>query len=287
MPAPSQLVVKDKNSLGKLLDNPETKQSFLDVMPRIMTVDKVMKMAMVAVSKNPKLLQCTQTSFLKAMIDAAELGLTFGGALSTSYLIPYGKQVQFQVGYRGLIELAYRSGKVEAIESHIIYENDEYSITHGTKPELEHKPLIIGDRGKPIAVYAVATLANGRVVTELMTVGEVEAVRAVSQNKNGSTWKLHWGQMARKTVIKRLANSLPRSPELMRGIEIDNSYNPLIEIKPKEDDIEIDPETGEPLTRTEKVARKMKESQPEAEASLPKDKEKPKVEAVEEDFKFD
>ncbi len=253
------LVVQDKDTLETLLQTDEAKQSFIDVMPKIMTVDKVMKMALIAVSKTPKLLQCTKTSFLQSVIDAAELGLTFGGAMATSYLIPYGKECQFQVGYKGLIELAYRSGKVNAIESHVIYDNDEYYVEHGTQPKLIHKPLMKGDRGPVVAVYAVAILTNGTPVAEVMTVDEVEKVRAISQNENGTTWTQHWGQMARKTVIKRLANSLPKSPELIRGIEIDNSYNPLIEIKAQPADIDIDSETGEVLTGTQKMERALTE----------------------------
>ena len=90
-------------------------------LPRVMTSERFSRMVLTAITQTPKLAQCSPQSFIGAMLNAAQLGLEPNTPLGQAYLIPYGNQCQFQIGYKGLIDLAHRSGEIKDIEAHIVY----------------------------------------------------------------------------------------------------------------------------------------------------------------------
>ena len=100
-------------------------------LPSVITPERFTRIVLSAISVNPKLGQCTPQSFLGAMMTSAQLGLEVNTPLGQAYVLPYnnkGKmEAQFQLGYKGLIDLAYRSGEVEVIQAHVVYENDEFT----------------------------------------------------------------------------------------------------------------------------------------------------------------
>lgn len=171
----------------------------------------------------PKLMQCSPASLMAAMMTVGQLGLEPDKATGHVYLIPYGREVQVVIGYRGLIELARRSGQIKSIMARIAYAGDEFEIRLGTDEGITHRPALKG-RGDPIAVYAVATLNDGTQVFDWMTVEEVEAVRERSRSGKSGPWTTDWGEMARKTVVRRLAKYLPLSPELADGLAADGAH---------------------------------------------------------------
>lgn len=217
-----------KRNLEGLLRREEFQRSLADVAPKHITKERIVKLALVAASRQPKLFECTPQSFLQSVMKSAELGLDCVGTLGQGYLVPYynGKikafECQFIVGYQGLIELARRSGNISRIESRVVYEKDEFIVEYGLEPKLIHKPYLGGDRGKIVCVYAIAELKDGSRQVEVMTLDEVERIRDRSKAKEGGPWVTDFAEMARKTVIRRLAKYLPLSPELAKAIETDD-----------------------------------------------------------------
>jgi len=215
------------------------KANLATVLPKHLTAERVTKIALLAYSKTPKLRECSMESVYAAVLQAAELGLEPGGALGHAYLVPYGQSCTFIPGYRGLIELARRSGEIESIEAHVIRERDTYEVEFGLDPKLQHKPFLDGDAGGLKLVYAVARLKGGQVQTEVMTKAQVDAIRARSRSGNNGPWVTDYEEMARKTVVRRLCKYLPLSPEKAEALAgalaaDDADSGPVIDLAPSE-----------------------------------------------------
>ena len=207
------------------------KDSIAAVLPKHLNADRLLKIALVAVSKNELLMKCSQTSILQSVMTAAQLGLDCGGALGSAYLVPFfdnkksAYECQLVIGYRGLIDLARRSGQIVSIEARIVYEGDTFDLDYSIEgAKLTHKPCLDGDPGPMRLVYGVACLKDGGHQFELMTKAQIEKIKAISQTgkKNFGPWRDHYDEMARKTVVKRLAKYLPISVELTDAIDNDN-----------------------------------------------------------------
>lgn len=188
--------------------------------PKHLSVDRMARIAATELRKTPALLNTTPASFLGAVMQSAQLGLEPGSALGQAYLVPYGNQCQLILGYRGMIDLARRSGQVLSLNAYAVREGDDFNFQLGLKPDIHHVPRLEADRiKKPITyVYAVATLKGGGYQFEVMSRAEVEAVRAKAKSKN--IWNSYFEEMAKKTVIRRLFKYLPVSIE---ALEITNA----------------------------------------------------------------
>lgn len=154
-------------------------------------------------------------------MTSAQLGLE-PGPLGEAYLVPYGDQVTFIPGYRGLIKLAWNSGQLRTIAARVVHENDEFSYAYGLHPDLVHKPGR-GDRGGITDVYAAATLLDGGAEFEVMSVAEVEAIRARSRAGKKGPWVTDWEAMSRKTCVRQLAKWLPMATTLNRALAVEGS----------------------------------------------------------------
>lgn len=188
--------------------------------PKHLNADRMARIAATEVRKNKALLNTEPTSFLGSVMQAAQLGLEPGSALGQAYLVPYGNQCQLIIGYKGMIDLARRSGQVLSLNAYAVREGDDFNFQLGLKPDIHHVPSLEADRiNKPITyVYAVATLKGGGYQFEVMSRAEVEAVRAKAKSKN--IWNSYFEEMAKKTVIRRLFKYLPVSIE---ALEITNA----------------------------------------------------------------
>lgn len=171
-------------------------------------------------------------------MQSAQLGLEPGSALGQAYLVPYGNQCQLILGYRGMIDLARRSGQVLSLNAYAVREGDEFNYQLGLHPDIHHVPSCEADRvKKPITfVYAVATLRGGGYQFEVMSRAEVEAVKAKAKSKN--IWNNYFEEMAKKTVIRRLFKYLPVSIEALQITNVDAKREAGEEVKP-EDVIDI------------------------------------------------
>lgn len=192
-------------------------------LPSVLTAERFSRMVSTAITKNSKLAECTPQSFIGAMLTAAQLGLEPNTPLGQAYLIPYGNACQFQIGYKGLLELAYRSGDIKTLEARCVYENDEFSIEYGLNPNLIHKPCF-RDKGELIGVYAVYHTSNGGYAFEFMSKEEIDIHKnkfSKTANKNDSPWKVDYEAMAKKTVIKKLLKYAPLKTEFIRAVSED------------------------------------------------------------------
>jgi recombination protein RecT len=194
---------------------PETVRKFL-------TPERVTKIALTAIGKTPKLMECTPHSILRAVMDATALGLDVsGGVMGQAYLVPYKDTCQLIVGYRGLIALARRSGNIESLAAHAVYEKDHFELEYGLAEKLVHRPSLDESRGKLIAVYCVSKFVGGGQHVETMLKSEVDAIRARSRAGQSGPWVTDYEQMALKTVIRRAAKYLPMSIDLADALERD------------------------------------------------------------------
>lgn len=172
------------------------------------SAERAIKMALMYAAVTPDVARCDHSTVFRSLAQALNLGLELGAGQGEAYLVPYKGECTLQVGYRGMIKLVKADPDVVDIDADIIYENDEYRIERGTNPSLMHVPCISSDPGKPLLAYAVVTYRNGHTRFARCTAEEIEMARAGS---NSPAWKKWWGEMAKKTAIKRLCKSLPMS----------------------------------------------------------------------------
>ncbi|CAM5246888.1 Recombinase RecT OS=Lysinibacillus sphaericus OX=1421 GN=LS41612_10660 PE=4 SV=1 [Lysinibacillus sphaericus] len=195
-------------------------------LPKHMDADRIARIALTAVRATPKLLECDQMSFLAALMQSAQLGVEPNTGLGQAYLIPYGKQVQFQLGYKGLIDLAVRSGQYKAIYAHEVYKEDEFSFAYGLHKDLVHVPST-NPEGEPIGYYAVYHLKNGGYDFVYWTRERIDkhAQKFSQAVQKGSTspWKTNYDAMAKKTVLKEVLKYSPKSIELQKVVEADET----------------------------------------------------------------
>lgn len=198
-------------------------------LPSVLTVERFTRITLSALSTNPTLGECTPKSFLGAMMTAAQLGLEPNTPLGQAYLIPYRNhgtlECQFQLGYKGLIDLAYRSGEVSTIYAETVYEHDEFEYELGLEQKLRHVPAK-KDRGGPVYFYGVFRTKDGGYGFKVMS---VEDVRAHAQkyskayNKDKSPWQTSFEEMAKKTVLKQALKYAPLKTEFTRAANADET----------------------------------------------------------------
>lgn len=255
----NQLAEKANNQAQKKSEPKSIKQwitamepQIKKALPKVMTPERFSRITMTAVSTNPKLGNCTPASFVGAMLQAAQLGLEPNTPLGQAYLIPYknkGKdEVQFQIGYKGLIDLAHRSGEFKNIEARVVYENDEFEYSYGLDSKLVHKPAL-KDRGKPIAYYGVYRLVNGGFGFDVMSKEDIDnhgKKYSQSFNSKYSPWANNYDSMAKKTVLKQLLKYAPIKTEFVRGLTTDETIKNL-DTNSKDDEIDIISMPSEPI----------------------------------------
>ncbi len=275
----TELVKQDPRIGAIKLQLEKGKALIAQVAPKHLTADRMVRLAMLAVSKQPKLAECSGMSILKSMMVASELGLEPGGALGHGYLVPYNTnqakrgekpvwvtECQFIAGYRGLAKLARNSGEIEILEAHPVYPGDKFTVRRGTVTELVHEPDYMSGAGrtdKAVCYYALARYKTGAVQFEVMTAAQIETVMRATQSKGAyGPWLDHFDEMARKTCIRRLAKSLPlESEKFARALEMSDARDE------GDTDIEIpvdvvsEPEPANPNEAT-KQALKAKAAKP-------------------------
>tara|TARA_B110000902_G_scaffold214580_1_gene246642 strand:- start:7734 stop:8582 length:849 start_codon:yes stop_codon:yes gene_type:complete len=168
-------------------------------------------------SKNP-------ASVFSSILTCAELGLSPTSQMGEAWLIPYGKECQFQIGYQGLVKILYRNKDIQNITSECVYENDEFDYSLGLNPTLNHKPAV-NERGGLINVYCVVRMKGQEPIFKVMSVSELQEYQQLSKAGSKTVWfskndPQHW--MLKKTVFKQLCKLLPRSLNMTKAVSYDN-----------------------------------------------------------------
>jgi len=203
--------------------------------------------------KQPGIAQCTQESVLGCLLKAAMFNFRLSPELGQCWLVPrkvktggkdekgndqWAQVATFQIGYKGWLELSFRSGEVESFDSAVVWENDTFEFEQGSAPFLKYKPCADPmRRGKKTHVWASATMRSGRVVFHVVDIMEVERHRMLSDTQTtwneGSRrkeaavnpvgiWGAHYDAMAKRIPMRYLcALQLPKSDILLRAIEAD------------------------------------------------------------------
>lgn len=209
-------LAKQPATIKSLLSTESVKAQIARALPAHMTADRFLRVATTMLLRVPKLAECSQESFMKAMLDCSSLGLEPDGR--RCHLIPYGKDVTLIVDWKGLVELAKRSGEVISWKAETVKERDEFTWHNG---RIDHYVNYREDRGALQAVYSIVKLASGEVDTEVMTLAEVEAIRKRSKAGTSGPWVTDFEEMAKKTVIRRHSKRLTLSPEFHDALDKD------------------------------------------------------------------
>lgn len=197
---------------------------FTAALPNHIKQEKFQRVVMTSLNQNPDLLGCDRLSLFNSCVKCAQDGLLPDGREAA--LVPFKGQVQYMPMVYGLIKRTRQSGELASLSAHVVYENDHFDYALGDDERIDHKPHMGADRGQIIAAYAIAKLKDGTVQREVMTKAEIEEVRNVSRAKNAGPWSQWYGEMARKTVVRRLCKYLPLSADLIRTVARDNWMAP-------------------------------------------------------------
>jgi recombination protein RecT len=207
---------------------------FAQIAPKHLSPERLIKIALASVGRNETLQKCSQMSILQAVIQAAEVGLEIGGALQHSALVPFWNnktnqfEAQFQLMYKGALQLVRNSGDVRDVQASVVYQKDKFRFERGLEPKLRHVPSLEADRGPITHVYAVVRFLSGGAEFDVMTKAEVDVIKAkvlARQKGNAKTWEDHYEEMAKKTVIKRCTKLCPVSAQAAEAIARDDELD--------------------------------------------------------------
>lgn len=247
----NQLVKKNGKAAAPSAAKPKTIEDYLkqmapamqEALPKHLSVDRLTRLTMTTIRTNPDLKNADVPSLLGAVMQAAQLGLE-PGLLGQCYLLPFKNnkkgitEVQFIIGYKGMIDLARRSGHIESIYAHAVYEKDEFEYELGLEPKLKHKPTMESDRGEFIGAYAVAHFKDGGYQFEFMPKSEIERRKGRSKAANSkySPWHTDYEEMAKKTVVRHMWKYLPISVEIQEQVAYDEgTARSIKDITPNDD----------------------------------------------------
>lgn len=203
-------------------------------LPATLDPDRFIRMALTTAKATPKLLEATRESYLGAIMHAAQLGLE-PGPLDHCYILPFNNKVrrnpdvwqveaQFILGYKGMIDLAMRSGRLASVEARTVYRDEEFEVEYGTDFRIYHKPLVdvpaseVDDEREVLCYYAIARYPGGGYYAEHFTMAQLARLRRMSKQPDGEAWRKHPDRMYRKTCIRQIRPYLPMSSEVAAAL---------------------------------------------------------------------
>lgn len=218
-------------TLRNIITGDKMRQQFEMALPKHLSPERFARVAITALTRTPKLVECTQASLFKCLLDLSALGLEPDGR--RAHLIPYGKECTLIIDWKGLAELAMRSGLIAKLHADIVCENDEFSFNLGAVEC--HKIDFRKDRGAMYAAYALAETKDGAVFVQVLTKAEIDGVRKRSRASGNGPWVSDYNEMAKKTAFRRLSKWLPLSAEFRDALDKDDASEPAeIDVTPKQ-----------------------------------------------------
>lgn len=219
-----EIIAGNQNKVVSLLD--KMKPQIAAALPKHLDVGRFIRAALTEFRKTPLLWECEPITFVGSCVMLAQLGLELG-PLGHAYLLPFRNNktgtvdCTLIIGYKGMIDLARRSGQIVSLTAHGVFENDKFEYAYGLNEVLEHKPSL-NERGNLIAVYAVARLRDGGFQFEVLSIPDVQKVQTKSKAGNFGPWKDNFEEMAKKTAIRKLFKYLPVSVDLQRAFTLED-----------------------------------------------------------------
>jgi recombination protein RecT len=232
--------IAKKSDVRSLIESDAFKAQIQKALPKHLTPDRFIRVAVTALTRTPKLAECTQASLFNSLLTCSQLGIEPDGR--RAHLIPYGKDCQLIIDYKGLAELAMRSGAVSNLHADVVCDADVFVYDRGAVTD--HKIDFRKPRGKVYAVYAICRFKDGSEKAEVMSADEVESIRKRSKAGQSGPWVTDWNEMAKKTAFRRLSKWLPLSPEYRDALDhdadaIDITGSIKTEPKPMREAVEI------------------------------------------------
>lgn len=220
-------------TIAQLIDR--QRSEIARALPKHMDADRLARIATTVVKTTPKLLECSASSLLGALMLSAQTGLE-PGPLGHAYFVPrWNKnsgqtECQWMLGYKGIIELARRSGQLTSIEAREVCERDHFEYSYGLDERLEHWPYMGGERGPIVAVWGLAKFVDGGHYFVVMSKADIDAAkdRSDSAKRGFGPWISDYAAMARKTVIRRMVPYLPLSAEQAAVVAQDETVHTSI-----------------------------------------------------------
>jgi recombination protein RecT len=195
---------------------------FSRVLPKHMSPERMVRLAISAVRTTRNLSECSLPSFASAIMACSTLGLEPNTPLGHAYLIPFRNKGRYEcsliVGYKGLLELMYRSGIVASVKCTPVFEGDEFNYQFGLHPDIVHRPGPDGTRWNPeklTYVYPVIRLREAGMdpIWDVLDRGQIEQRRRRSRTSQAGPWVTDYVAMALKTGIRSIATWVPSSAE--------------------------------------------------------------------------
>ena len=220
-------LVAMQGTLEKMADK------FKEALPSTMDEWKFISVAKLTLNQNPKLVQADKNSLMRTFMRAAQDGLFLDGKEAAA--VQYGQQINYLPMVEGVIKLMHNSGLIKTISAEVVYENDCFEYELGSNPHVKHIPLLVGDRGNRICVYCYVQTSNDGEYIEIMNMAEIEQCKQVA--KTQSVWSKWFDQMAKKTVIHRIAKRLPKNDAINSVVRIDEDtdFKQAVNITPTPD----------------------------------------------------
>ncbi|MFG2328300.1 recombinase RecT [Streptomyces sp. NPDC048604] len=192
-------------------------------LPKHMDADRIARIALTLIRKNPDLAGCTTESFLGALMTCSQLGFEPGSPTQEAYIVPRKGQAEFQLGYQGMVTLFYQHPMASSVKVETVRENDHFEHEEGLEEKLVHRPCQDGPRGRAVAYYSIARLVNGGRTFKVMYPSEIEERRQKMPSGNSPAWRNNYDEMAKKTVLRNHFKALPKSAELARALAHDGT----------------------------------------------------------------
>lgn len=259
-------------------------QEIQAALPRVgLTPERLIRVALTECLRNEKLLECSPASMIRAIITAAQLGLTPDGALGLVYLVPYKGEVSFQLGRDGLRTLVERSGLVRQVQCHSVYEGEHFHYQEGSDPKIEHTPdpwgarkrvkvpyldnarafgpaTHEGDGAAFLGVYAVAWMReHDYPVCEVLSFNDIERLRQASKVPSSPAWRNWYERVSETKGLRQLCiHRLPKSTEDpdLRKARIAAEFDALADAGKPQPRLDLDPEMSDALDRMDQDAPK-------------------------------
>lgn len=252
----------------------QMESQFALAMPKGTEAAQLVRDALTCIQQTPKLADCSPQTVLGALMTCAQLGLRPGvSGLGHAWVLPYWDAksrtnvAQLIIGYKGYVDLAYRSGQIATVIARTVYDGDTFDVEYGIDEKLIHKPAMAGDRSKPVAHYAIVKLANGGRSFWVMTEDEMQAWKRkyAPKNKAGNIvgpWVSDYEAMARKTCLLRLAAWMPKSTDLAVAIQVDNGVRTDIMPTSTAEQVTDHPSYDEPAVEPSRLGAALGDEQP-------------------------